>query len=75
VAIYEYMCLSCETPFEEHRSMTATVDTVLSCPSCGESRVRRRFSPFAAGGVGAQESQGPSGGGCACGGACACGGH
>jgi hypothetical protein len=55
--------------------MTATVDTVIACPSCGASRVRRRFSVFAAGGVGSQASDGPSAGGCACGGACACGGH
>lgn len=75
VATYEYICLTCERPFEERRSMTATVDTALSCPACGSDRFRRRFSLFATGGTGAQPSAGPSGGGCACGGACACGGH
>jgi putative FmdB family regulatory protein len=74
VATYEYICLACEQPFEQRRPMTAAVDTVVACPSCGETRVRRRFSLFAAGGFGTQ-SEGPSSGGCACGGACACGGH
>ena len=64
---YEYVCLACEHPFEERRSLTAAVDTALACPSCGSDRVRRRFSLFAAGS--ADDS-----GGCACGGACACGG-
>ena len=67
---YEYVCLACEHPFEERRSMTATVDTALRCPACGGDRVRRRFSLFATGGA----SDATSGGGCACGGACACGG-
>jgi putative FmdB family regulatory protein len=70
MATYEYLCLSCERPFEERRSMTGVVETALACPSCGSERVRRRFSflaprPAAAGGhVG--------GAGCGCGGACAC---
>lgn len=53
-----------------------TVDTALACPSCGDDRVRRRFSVFAAGGSAAAEFGGPApsaGGGC-CGGGCACGG-
>jgi putative FmdB family regulatory protein len=73
MATYEYVCLACEHPFEEQRSMTASVDTALACPSCGSDRVRRRFSLFAAGGVEADAT--PASGGCACGGACACGGH
>jgi putative FmdB family regulatory protein len=72
VATYEYICLACERPFEERRSMTATVETDVACPSCGGERVRRRFSVFAAGGSD-PASMGTSG--CACGGACACGGH
>jgi putative FmdB family regulatory protein len=66
VTTYEYLCLSCERPFEERRSMTASVQTALACPACGSERVRRRFSfvaPTAAEG----------GSECACGGACACG--
>lgn len=76
MATYEHVCLACEQAFEERRSMTATVDTVIACPSCGSARVRRRFSLFAAG-TGNRDATGsaPSAGGCACGGACACGGH
>jgi putative FmdB family regulatory protein len=73
MATYEYVCMSCERPFEERRPMTSAVDTALSCPSCGSDRVRRRFSLFTTGSAGT--SSGPArGGGCACGGACACGG-
>ena len=48
MATYEYLCLACEHPFEERRSMTASVETQLACPECGSDRVRRRFSIFAA---------------------------
>ncbi len=70
VATYEYICLACERPFEERRSMTASVGTELVCPSCGSERIRRRFS-FVAARPGA--GPGPAAGGCGCGGACACG--
>ena len=73
MATYEYLCMSCERPFEERRPMTSMVDTALSCPACGSDRVRRRFSLFATGSPGAS-SEPATGGGCACGGACACGG-
>jgi putative FmdB family regulatory protein len=72
MATYEYLCMSCERPFEERRPMTSAVDTALRCPSCGSDRVRRRFSLFATGSGGTSAE--PSHGGCACGGACACGG-
>jgi putative FmdB family regulatory protein len=68
MATYEYVCLACERRFEERRSMTASVETALACPSCGSDRVRRRFSFVAAtGSIGSDASAG-----CACGGACAC---
>lgn len=72
---YEYLCMSCEHPFEERRSMASAVDTALKCPSCGSDRVRRRFSLFATGSPGTSRTN-PAGsaGGCACGGACACSG-
>lgn len=73
MATYEYVCLACERPFEERRSMTASVDTALACPACGSDRVRRRFSLFASGSGGDPTTS--AAGGCACGGACACGGH
>ena len=75
MATYEYICLGCEQPFEQRRSMNA-VDTALECPSCGSDRVRRRFSVFASGIASAPGATGPApsaGGGC-CGGGCACGG-
>ncbi|HSL09825.1 MAG TPA: zinc ribbon domain-containing protein [Actinomycetota bacterium] len=70
MATYEYVCLACETPFEQRRPMTASVQTAVACPSCASDRVRRRFSLFAAPSGGSAPS---SAGGCACGGACACG--
>jgi putative FmdB family regulatory protein len=70
MATYEYVCMACETPFEERRPMTAAVTTEVACPSCGSERVRRRFSLFATGGATTGASAG-----CACGGACACAGH
>ena len=47
MATYEYVCMRCERFFEEQRSMTASVETALACPSCGSDRVKRRFSLFA----------------------------
>jgi hypothetical protein len=64
--------MRCERFFEEQRSMTASVETALACPSCGSDRVKRRFSLFA---TGAASGGSPSVEGCGCGGACACGGH
>ena len=71
MATYEYVCLACEHHFEERRPIeTGSVTTALACPSCGNERVRRRFSfSTAVGGT----SAGPSaGGGCGCG-SCVCG--
>jgi putative FmdB family regulatory protein len=68
MAVYEYLCMACEARFEDRRSMGASVDTALACPSCGSERVRRRFS-FVAG----ASATASGAGGCACGGACACG--
>jgi putative FmdB family regulatory protein len=74
MAVYEYICLGCERTFEQRRPIDAAVDTALVCPSCGDDRVRRRFSVF---GVGSGSRSGgepsPSAGGCCGGGACACG--
>jgi putative FmdB family regulatory protein len=79
MATYEYLCLACEHPFEERRSMTSTVDTALACPSCGSDRVRRRFSFATTGGaapgsLASGPAPGPAAGGGCCGGGCACGG-
>ena len=59
MATYEYICLGCEQPFEQRRSMSA-VDTALECPSCGSDRVRRRFSVFASGAAEATGFAGPA---------------
>jgi putative FmdB family regulatory protein len=75
MATYEYLCMACETPFEERRPMTASVATDLACPACGSDRVRRRFSLFATGPATGGAPAGGASSGCACGGACACGGH
>ena len=70
--IYEYVCMKCESHFEE----LVRGDEEPACPDCGGAKVARQFSVFAAHGVsGPQPSFGPtkfSGGGC-CGGSCGCG--
>ena len=73
--IYEYVCMSCESHFEE----LVRHDETPPCPDCGSEKAKRQFSVFAAHGTSKQHSlRGPSGasagGGC-CGGACGCGGH
>jgi putative FmdB family regulatory protein len=71
MAAYEYVCMACEHRFEERRPMTASVDTALACPNCGDERVRRQYSFVA--GTSPVADGGPSAGGCGCG-SCTCGG-
>ncbi len=73
--IYEFVCMECESHFEELVGMSAADP---ACPDCGASRVARQLSVFAAHGApGTAEQSLPSpsfgggGGGC-CGGACGC---
>ena len=72
--IYEYVCMSCESHFEE----LVRHDETPACPDCGSVKAKRQFSVFAALGTSKQQPSfgGPSssGGGC-CGGSCGCGGH
>jgi len=69
--IYEYVCMSCESHFEE----LVRYDEVPACPACGATTAKKQFSVFATHGTSQQPSFGaPSGGGC-CGGGCGCGGH
>ncbi len=70
VPIYEYVCMECESHFEELVRNGEDPD----CPDCGASKVKRQLSVFAATGVAAQPTFGRSagGGGC-CGGSCGCG--
>jgi putative FmdB family regulatory protein len=66
VPIYEYVCMTCESHFEELVGMNGPDP---ECPDCGASKVARQVSVFAAHGAAAQPS---FGGGC-CGGSCGCG--
>ena len=66
VPIYEYVCMSCESHFEELVRMD---DESPACPDCAGTNVRRQLSVFAAHGTAEQPSFG--GGGC-CGGSCGC---
>ena len=67
VPIYEYVCMSCESHFEELVRMD---DESPACPDCGAAKVSRQFSVFAAHGATTQPSFGGGGGGGCCGGAC-----
>jgi putative FmdB family regulatory protein len=71
--IYEYVCMSCESHFEE----LVRNDETPPCPDCGATKAKRQFSTFAAHGLTKQPSLGgaPSSGGGCCGGSCGCGGH
>jgi putative FmdB family regulatory protein len=64
--IYEFVCMQCESHFEELVRVGETSD----CPDCGSSNVRKQLSVFATHGPSEQPSFG--GGGC-CGGSCGCG--
>jgi len=66
--IYEYVCMTCESHFEELVRNGAEPD----CPDCGGENVRRQLSVFSARGDSPQPSFGGGGGGC-CGGSCGCG--
>ena len=67
--IYEYVCMECESHFEE----LVRNGEAVSCPDCEGSKVKRQFSVFATHGTAGQPSFGEmtSGGGC-CGGSCGC---
>jgi putative FmdB family regulatory protein len=67
VPIYEYVCMSCESHFEELVGMS---DPDPVCPDCGHVRVAKQLSAFVSHGTAGQPSFGA--GGC-CGGSCGCG--
>ena len=68
--IYEYVCMECESHFEE----LVRGDEQVACPDCAATNVARQFSIVrgARRGEGAVASSGGGGGGC-CGGSCGCG--
>ena len=67
--IYEYVCMKCESHFEE----LVRAGERPRCPDCGAVKVAKQFSVFAAHGAETQPSFGATaaGGGC-CGGSCGC---
>jgi putative FmdB family regulatory protein len=65
VPIYEYVCMECESHFEELVRNGEQPD----CPDCASSNVRKQLSVFAAHGTAQQPGYGS--GGC-CGGSCGC---
>ena len=67
VPIYEYVCMECESHFEE----LVRNDEEPDCPDCTSENVRRQLSVFARHGAADQPTPGFSGGGC-CGGSCGC---
>jgi len=68
VPIYEYVCMECESHFEELVRNGEEPD----CPDCASANVRKQFSVFATHGIAEQPSFGGPSGGC-CGGSCGCG--
>jgi putative FmdB family regulatory protein len=68
--IYEYVCMQCESHFEELVRNGEQPD----CPECGEANVRKQLSVFSAHGSSKPVSldSAPRSGGC-CGGSCGCG--
>jgi putative FmdB family regulatory protein len=68
--IYEYVCMECESHFEE----LVRGEEQIACPDCASARVSRQFSTFAVHGVAKPSAVGGGGGGGGCcGGSCGCG--
>ena len=53
--IYEFVCMSCESHFEE---LLRLDDGDPECPECGSPKTRRQLSVFAAHGTAGQPSFG-----------------
>ena len=68
--IYEYVCMECESHFEE----LVRGEEQVACPDCATTSVVKQFSTFAVHGAAKVPSSfgGGGGGGC-CGGSCGCG--
>ena len=67
--IYEYVCMECESHFEE----LVLGEQQVACPDCSAENVVRQFSSFAVHGVTKPAKVGGGGGGGCCGGSCGCG--
>jgi putative FmdB family regulatory protein len=71
VPIYEYVCMECESHFEE----LVRGEETVACPDCSATNVVKQFSTFAVHGatkLPSVRTGGGGGGGC-CGGSCGCG--
>jgi putative FmdB family regulatory protein len=68
--IYEFVCMTCESHFEE---LLRASDPEPGCPDCGSEKVAKQFSVFTAHGTAEQPSFGGTAGGGCCGGSCGCG--
>jgi putative FmdB family regulatory protein len=68
--IYEYVCMECESHFEE----LVRIDEHPPCPDCSSANVSRQLSVFAAHGLTAPAPvfRPSGGGGGCCGGGCGC---
>jgi putative FmdB family regulatory protein len=71
VPIYEYVCMKCESHFEE---LVRNGETP-KCPDCSSAKVQKQFSVFATHGGGGEPapSMAPRRAGGCCGGSCGCG--
>ena len=68
--MYEFVCMTCESHYEE---LLRVDDADPGCPDCGSEKVGQQFSVFAAHGTAGQPSFGGTAGGGCCGGGCGCG--
>jgi putative FmdB family regulatory protein len=66
--VYEYVCLSCQHPFERY---VKTWGEAVTCPLCAGDRVEKQLSTFAMAGAAGPGPSSGGGGGC-CGGGCGC---
>ena len=68
--IYEYVCMECESHFEE----LVRGEEQVACPDCAATDVSRQFSSFAVHRVAKSVAKvATGGGGGCCGGSCGCG--
>lgn len=61
--LYEYRCEECDHRFEILQRLGVGADG-LSCPSCGQERLAKQFSTFAASGTQATSAAPMPSGGC-----------
>ncbi|MGB5892140.1 MAG: zinc ribbon domain-containing protein [Thermoanaerobaculia bacterium] len=64
--LYEYRCLNCKAAFEVLQNLGKTTEGLI-CPECGDKKVEKQFSTFAAS-TGSSTSSASFGGGAGCGG-------